>query len=427
MLRQTITLGVALFVAVALALPGPVGAEHEEDPRTDNLHPLGHDVAPASLFHGPTTDVHTDIAFWGRYAVQGNWNGFRILDISAPALPQLVTFERCEGDQGDVSVWDSIVVRSTNSPSPGSRTCDGQTVPADWEGIHIFDISDPTDPVLVGSVQTDCGSHTHTTVPDAANDRLIIYNNSSSSSCPWIEIIEVPLSAPSAAAIVNIVSLTSAAFCHDASAILGDANLLVCASSPEVNVFDISDLTSPSFLYTITEPGVTAPWHSGTFTWDGEVIVMGWEPGGGVNPSCQTGDPDVEKSFFFYDSSTGAKLGQWTLTRPQSELENCTLHNFNVVPRHTGGYLLAHGSYQSGTSVVDFSDPANPFEVAYSDPPPLDPFDVGGAWSSYWYNNFIYESNITEGLNVFRLSDRSAAGAMRLSHLNPQTQEFTLP
>jgi hypothetical protein len=93
-----------------------------------------------------------------------------------------------------------------------------------------------------------------------------------------------------------------------------------------------------------------------------------------------------------------------------------------------------HGSYQSGTSVVDFTDPTNPVEVAWSDPParpvpPGTPFccDVGGAWSSYWYNNFIYETNINEGLNVFRLSDRVTAGAFRLDHLNPQTQEFTIP
>jgi hypothetical protein len=89
--------------------------------------------------------------------------------------------------------------------------------------------------------------------------------------------------------------------------------------------------------------------------------------------------------------------------------------------------VLVHGSYQSGTSVVDFTDPANPVELAYSDPPPIDPIDLGGAWSSYWYNNFIYESSITEGLNIFRYSGRETAGAMRLDHLNPQTQEFTIP
>ncbi len=66
-------------------------------------------------------------------------------------------------------------------------------------------------------------------------------------------------------------------------------------------------------------------------------------------------------------------------------------------------------------------------ELAYSDPAPIDPQDLGGSWSAYWYNNFIYETNITEGLNVFRFSGKQTAGAMRLSHLNPQTQMFTLP
>jgi hypothetical protein len=52
---------------------------------------------------------------------------------------------------------------------------------------------------------------------------------------------------------------------------------------------------------------------------------------------------------------------------------------------------------------------------------------LGGAWSTYYYNNFIYESDITRGLNIYRLSDRALAGAIRLPHLNPQTQEFSLP
>jgi hypothetical protein len=53
------------------------------------------------------------------------------------------------------------------------------------------------------------------------------------------------------------------------------------------------------------------------------------------------------------------------------------------------------------------------------------PTQLGGAWSSYWYNNFIYESEITVGLNVFRLSGPETGGAIKLPHLNPQTQEFS--
>ncbi len=98
---------------------------------------------------------------------------------------------------------------------------------------------------------------------------------------------------------------------------------------------------------------------------------------------------------------------------------------------------MVAGNYQAGTWVIDFTDPANAETVAWSDPPPApvpspedDIFGLGldivGAWSSYWYNGFIYETNIGEGLNIFRLSDNATAGAMRLDHLNPQTQEFTI-
>ena len=432
MKKLTVVLSLALICM--LTLVGIASAGHDDDPHTQNLHAMGHDEAPASLNYGPT-DVHTDIAFWGKYAIQGNWNGFRVLDISAPGNPKLLNFVECQGDQGDVSVWGNLVFRSTNSPNPGSRSCGGEAVPVGFEGIHIFDISDLSAPALIATVPTTCGSHTHTLVPDTGNNRVLLYVNSSNSTCQSgtvsgavIDIIEVPLDAPESASVIHSEPLFDGAlFCHDASVILGDANLLACATSPVVNVFDISNPADPEPLYSIAEPGVTIPWHSAAFTWDGEVIVLGWEPGGGVAPSCEANDPDVFKSFFFYDADDGAKLGQWTLPRAQSALENCTLHNFNVVPLRSGRYVVAHGSYQSGTSVVDFTDPANPYEVAYSDPPAIDPFDIGGAWSSYWYNNFIYESNITEGLNVFRLSDRATAGAMRLPYLNPQTQDFTLP
>jgi len=130
--------------------------------------------------------------------------------------------------------------------------------------------------------------------------------------------------------------------------------------------------------------------------------------------------------MFFYNSATGAKLGQWTLPRPQSSAENCTIHNYNLVPLRSGRDVAVSGNYQAGTWVTDLTNRANAQTVAWSDPPPLVPADLGGAWSSYWYNNFVYESEITKGLNVFRVSDPVTSGAIRLGHLNPQTQEFSL-
>jgi hypothetical protein len=98
-----------------------------------------------------------------------------------------------------------------------------------------------------------------------------------------------------------------------------------------------------------------------------------------------------------------------------------------VVPTRKGNVLVS-AQYQAGISVVDFSDPANAEEIAFADPAPLSDTQLilGGDWSDYWYNGFIYESDITRGLLTWRLSDRAVASAMMLPHLNPQTQEFTI-
>ena len=90
--------------------------------------------------------------------------------------------------------------------------------------------------------------------------------------------------------------------------------------------------------------------------------------------------------------------------------------------------MLVHGSYQSGIGVLDFTDPVNAREIAYADPAPLSTtaLTLGGDWSSYWYDGAIYESDITRGLMVWKLSDKATAGTARLGYSNPQTQPFTM-
>jgi hypothetical protein len=430
----------------------PAQADHATRPSTKNMHAKGHSPQTASFLFpdgSPGRTVNSDIAFWGNLAFNGNYDGFRIVDISDPDDPQLVSWTHCNGDQGDIVVWEDILVRSWNTGKTTERDCDGQVVPVGWEGVHVFDISNLEDPELVGEVELSarpeadafgCGSHTATAVPDLDNNRLIIYNQTSGGPCPFLGIIEVPLDDPGAASFIRNEPLEEAAAPHDSGVILGDVNMLAVASHDHANIFSIGaprggSFEDPQFLYTITEPGVcnepgnplcNGNWHSAGFSWDGEVIILGWEPGGGAAPECEETDPPVKKSAFFYDAEDGSKLGQWTLPRPQSAAENCTIHNYNTVPNRNGRDVLVVGNYQAGTWVVEFTDPANPVTLGWSDPPPLVPTQLGGAWSSYWYNNVIYESEITKGLNVFRFSGRETSGAMRLDHLNPQTQEFSL-
>jgi hypothetical protein len=443
------TVGLLTGGLSADAQPGGDPPPVETFEHTRNLRAVGFSPYPNTV--DPFT-ANSDLAFWGHLAFQGHYDGFRIIDIRSPRRPRQVVFQECFGNQGDVVVWGDVLVRSWNSPAPAGATCDGQPVAEGFEGLHVFDISDIRDPELVASVETECGSHTATVAPDLRHRRLVVYNNVSS-GCDWIDIVEVPLRNPAGARLLRTEPLEGpftpgvAPGCHDMGVIQGRANLAACASADATNVFDIGrnahpggSLEDPVFLYTIREPGVgdltqgSGRWHSASFTWDGEVIILGWEPGGGSAPRCtETGtvlpdgvvQTDTHKSAFFYDASTGAKLGQWVLPRPQTVEENCTIHNYNVVPTDRR-YVLVSGNYQSGISVVDFSDPANAVEIAYADPAPLIPTQLAGDWSTYWYDGRIYESDITRGLLVWQLRDRAVAGARRLGHLNPQTQEFTL-
>jgi hypothetical protein len=89
--------------------------------------------------------------------------------------------------------------------------------------------------------------------------------------------------------------------------------------------------------------------------------------------------------------------------------------------------------YQGGISVMDFTDPANPFEIAYFDRGPIDPktLVLGGDWSAYWYNGYIYGSEIARGLDVFQLTptkfltqnEIDAARSVQVETLNVQNQQ----
>jgi hypothetical protein len=396
---------------------------------TPNMHPMG--FSARGNTNSPFT-ANSDLAFWGRFAYHGNYDGFRIIDISEPDNPvELLDYRDCAGNQGDVIIWGNILVRSWNSPAPLNSSCDGQPVPQGWEGLHVFDISDTADPVLVASVQTLCGSHTATGVPDPANNRLLVYNNSSAGgACAGFEVVEVPLSAPHSAASLRFIPAGRA--CHDSGVILGDVKLAACAGGNGFSVFSLDpasggSLEQPAFLYSRSIAGVTIG-HSAAFSWDGELLIFGHEPGGGGQARCQATSSVTDRTLFFFEARTGSLVGTFLHPRPQTSTENCTWHNYNIVPTDKR-HLMVSGNYQSGISVVDFTNPGNIYEVAYADPAPLNPsaLVLGGDWSTYWYNGRIYESDITRGLIVWNLSDSAVAGAQRLSRLNPQTQEFSFP
>ncbi len=122
---------------------------------------------PAAQFVGKT---NSDLAFLGNYAIQGNYNGFEVWDISNPSHPTLTIGYVCPASQSDVSVYKNLLFVSAESPS-ARLDCGTQGVPDTvsrdrLRGIRIFDIADITRPRNVGNVQTCRGSHTHTLLVD---------------------------------------------------------------------------------------------------------------------------------------------------------------------------------------------------------------------------------------------------------------------
>jgi hypothetical protein len=442
---------------------------------------------------------NSDLAFWGDTVVQGTYSGFVLHDVTYPSRPKvIVDWEDCQsptsqnGNQGDVIVWGNLVIRSWNSPTPAPQAPGGGSIPTtdparyttpgafcgDWpmfrepanpalglpergqEGVHIIDISDPAHPDVIGFVDIPCGSHTETLVPDLANNRLLVYSNASANTtfgvpsepveplnCRGMDVVEVPLANPAAASYLRFESsgdpaepVTEHHACHDSGVILGDVMKIACSGGNAMSIlsFDPADggtLDNPVFMHHVEIPGVGVG-HSAAFTLDGKYAVFGHEPGGGSQAQCQATSSVVNRSLYFIDLEMGTIAGSYVQERPQTNLENCTWHNFNVVPlRNKAGkprYVLVAGNYQMGIQVIDFTDVTAAKMIAYADPPPLvDPnppvgIELGGDWSTYWYNGRIYESDITRGLLIWRLDDDAVIQFLRTPHLNPQTSLISI-
>ena len=183
-------------------------------------------TAPPAAFVGKT---NSDLAFSGDYAFQGNYNGVMVWDLSDPAAPELVTEYVCPASQSDVSVYENLMFVSGEGLE-GRLDCGTEgveeRVSADrLRGIRIFDITDVRQPRYVANVQTCRGSHTHSVLKDPDDDENVyVYVSGSAPVRPAdelagcsgaspdedpetalfrIEVIQVPLANPQAAAIVN--------------------------------------------------------------------------------------------------------------------------------------------------------------------------------------------------------------------------------
>ncbi len=432
-------------------------------------------VAPFDAAPGNFGFVNSDLAFTGTNAIVGSFHGFQVYDISEPADPSLRGSFVCPGGQGDVSVYGNLLFMSVEE-TRGRLDCGTQGAPGAvnlerFRGVRIFDISDLDNPVLVNNVQTCRGSHTHTIVSDPNDDaNIYIYNSgtagvrsplelagcenaaltedpvTSGNPTQWrIDVIRVPLSAPETAAIVSqpriFTDPDTGAFnglqntvpgtelhpsgtiysptpntntCHDITA-YPELGLAAGACQGNGILLDISDPVNPVRLDAVSDPNYSY-WHSATISNDGTKVIFTDEWGGGTSARCRPTDRPEWGADAIFDVVDGKMqfASYYKLPVPQTVNENCVAHNSSLVPV-PGRDILVQAWYQGGMSVIDFTDSANPTEIAFFDrgpvnspfpiPDPTNPnrINLGGLWSTYWYNGLVYGTEIARGFDTFGL------------------------
>jgi len=394
---------------------------------------------------------NTDMAFSGNTLVAGNYHGFNIYNLDDNGEPSLASSIVCPGGQGDVSIVGDLLIMSVEQ-TRGRIDCGLQGISDDvsderFRGLRIFDISDMTMPKQVGLVQTCRGSHTHSIV-SSDDEKIVVYNSGTAgvrdeeelAGCIGevpgdtrtalfrIDVIEIPVKDPAKARITSSpavfaddegrlsglwrggdhgdgtqkTSITDQ--CHDIT-VFPALKLAAGACSGNGILLDISDPLQPKRIDEVSDTGF-AYWHSATFNNDGTKVLFTDEWGGGTQPRCRASDPKTWGANAFYEVKDGKLTFQsyYKIDAPQSEQENCVAHNGSVVPV-PGRDIFVQAWYQGGLSVIDFTDTANPVEIAYFDRGPIhdERMVIAGYWSTYWYNGKIYGTEILRGLDVMDL------------------------
>ena len=432
-----------LMLAIAAA---PASAFHD---RAD------HSTTMTQLFNAQNASnaTNSDLAFWGSRAYAGDYEGFRIFDISNPRRPRQMVDFRCFGPQNDPVVHQNrllflAVDRTLTGPQCGAEATKEHDDPTGWEGVRIFDVSNPGSPKLIKGVYTDCGAHTITMYPKSSSE-ILLYVSSyplrpgptcgetrgpAAGNSPLhekISVISVPVNSPQDAKVIaqprisypgdtdntfdpaehELAGFGKLTACHDIGVFV-ELRLAAAACAEQAQLWRIGadgipDTEHPVWVYddnTDTDgPGggdvAVDFWHSATFSWDGKIVNfidesfgLGCPP---VTNITSTMNPQGARSdtgrMFFLNTASGEKLSHFTLPRQGETAPNPEGRETAYCSAHLGNvvpspdrYLLVNAWYMGGADVIDFTNPAHPVEIAFFDAHPFGPTGSDN-WSAYWY------------------------------------------
>ena len=441
-----LALGFLLLSATASADPGEDHSDEIPVPApTQPASPPG--IQNMKLLDTQDKDgtLNSDIAFYGSKAYVGNYDGFRIIDIANPSQMEVLSDTKCRANQGDVSVFkgrggrmwmlqsiDRTVTAPDCSAVDTPTTTEQDEFGVSWararfgyEGLRLFDVTDPENPTYEKFFRTECGSHTHTLVPDGGTMRAYVASYPLLSQITpqvdkeeagdlfcdaphsKISIVDLPLRDPTEGTVrkqalsadtenydhdgpvtehshdgVTEFHGTAPPFqaCHDFQAFM-PRNIAVASCAGDLQYWDISDAAHPSadvdgahthIQREVREDDPDTPederWesfdfmHNAMVTWDGRTVAAVDEAGGGVAARCD--GSNTKRGFTWF----------YPLVTPGESVDGFAELGRYVIPRpqgsetcvsHNGNVLpTANGRYQA---VQAFYQGGNSF-LDFTDP-----------------------------------------------------------
>jgi hypothetical protein len=368
--------------------------------------------------------------------------GVRIYDVSNPAAPRLVkNVQTCKGSHTHTVVphpTDRGVVYLYVSGQQGARPetelagCRNGSNPADeTNSLYRLDIikvplARPQDAAVVTGARIFSGL---TPAPMRGGGR------------------RAPRALTGAdSALMAEMAASGPRNCHDVTAYPA-MGLLAGACGSHGLLVDISNPEKPVRLDAVADTNFSL-WHTAVFSNDGRKVVFTDEWGGGTSPNCQAMHPlemGGNTTLVITKDRTYRQHAYFKIPTAQSPRENCVSHNGSLIPV-PGRDIMVQGWYQGGIDVIDFTDPDKPVELAYFDRGPVDPAPapgdttrgavsrqrgtIGGSWGAYWYNGYIYSSEMARGLDILELvpgpmlsaNELAAAKLVQWDEFNPQSQ-----
>ncbi|HVM13756.1 MAG TPA: hypothetical protein VM287_05440 [Egibacteraceae bacterium] len=276
-----------LTAIAAMALLVPTSATAAPTVDASDIERVYHDTygdpnAPGTT---PFFASGTDLAFDGDYvyaaeqAGSGNTTGgVHIYDVSDPDNPVKLGFVNCPGYQNDVAVVEPGIIAMGYHSETG-RGC--RDVPdasgsstRSTTGVRLFDVSDPDNPVALG-VSPALPGGTHTLTVDPTGNFIYASPGGIANGGGVQQIIDV--TNREGPFKVHTFKPNEAG-CHDFTFFTAtdDTPMGVCVGLTESQIWDLTDITAPKITSHIVNPLIQFH-HTAMVTDDGKTLVIGDE------------------------------------------------------------------------------------------------------------------------------------------------------